>query len=329
MLRASVFAVWREGARMTEVDRSRRFLLAVVLLFYPAALIAAWIVGLAIDLESFLYGTVVVAVAATALAALCRWRALPTLGAYVEVEACGLLVTAPIIVSVYAAHRLGYSLADEQLLQMDAVFGVDWVSMIRFVDMHPALAHWLNIAYASFGIQLLLLPIILCFTGQVARAYQMVSIYGVICAISSVISIWFPALGTYAMHNVDPDSLRFLNGRMGVVFLGELNAVRSNPDFVLSLARAEGIMTFPSVHAAVAMLCAWAAWHTKWLRLPIFVLCVLMATSAAIVSNHYIVDIVAGFGVAGVSISSVLIVVRGAMPRMDFANVLFTRHRQT
>jgi membrane-associated phospholipid phosphatase len=33
-----------------------------------------------------------------------------------------------------------------------------------------------------------------------------------------------------------------------------------------------------------------------------------MATSAVVVSNHYLVDIIAGFGIAGLCISAVLII---------------------
>ncbi|MFK0692459.1 phosphatase PAP2 family protein, partial [Mesorhizobium sp. IMUNJ 23033] len=196
--------------------------------------------------------------------------------------------------------------ADDQLQKMDqALLGLDWVALVTFVDDRKFLSYALNVAYGSFPYQLLALPLILASAGQVLRSYQMTLIWAVICFISCVVSIWYPALGTYSIYNVDPSDLENLQGAWGTVFLRQLNAVRDQADFVLDLTKAQGIMTFPSVHAAIAVLSAWAAWGVKWLRYPICLLNVLMATSAAIVANHYVVDVIAGIGVAGFSISAV------------------------
>ncbi len=66
-----------------------------------------------------------------------------------------------------------------------------------------------------------------------------------------------------------------------------------------------GILTFPSVHAAVAMLCAWAMWPIRPLRYPFLLLNILMTVSAVSHAGHYLADIIAGIGIAAATIAIV------------------------
>jgi membrane-associated phospholipid phosphatase len=72
-------------------------------------------------------------------------------------------------------------------------------------------------------------------------------------------------------------------------------------------------MTFPSVHAALAVLFAWSLWDWKLLgyralpllRYPALVWNILVAISAFIIANHYVIDVIAGIAVGAVSIGVV------------------------
>jgi membrane-associated phospholipid phosphatase len=57
-------------------------------------------------------------------------------------------------------------------------------------------------------------------------------------------------------------------------------------------------VSFPSYHAASAVLFAWGAWPMKWLRWPSLVLNAALCASALIIGAHYLVDLLAGFAVA-------------------------------
>jgi membrane-associated phospholipid phosphatase len=63
-----------------------------------------------------------------------------------------------------------------------------------------------------------------------------------------------------------------------------------------------GLITFPSYHAAAAVIFSWALWPTR-LRWPLLVVNVLMTASAIIVGSHYLIDIIAGCVVAAIAIS--------------------------
>ena len=235
----------------------------------------------------------------------CWKRRLFRLAPSLEALALGTFMTVPILISTYLAASLDMPLMDGPLTRADAALGLHWMGFIGLVDAHPAFAGILAFAYSSFGIQLLGLPLILGAAGRYARCYKMILSYSVACYISSFVSIWFPALGTYSTYGVAQDQLRSIDAHYGFAFLGDFTAVRQQAEFVLSAANASGIITFPSVHAAVALLCAWAAWDLKPVRYVFIAWNALMAISAVSHANHYLVDIVAGVAIAGFSIYAV------------------------
>jgi membrane-associated phospholipid phosphatase len=232
----------------------------------------------------------------------CRKRGMLRLTPGLEAAAIGTFMTVPCLIATYLAASLDLPLMDTPLMRADAALGLDWNKFIAFVDAHPALACTLARAYSSFPYQLLGLPVILGLIGRQERCYVMILSFGVICYISTVVSIWFPALGTYSMYGVTQDQLHSINAFYGYAFLHDFNAVREQPEFVLSVANASGIITFPSVHAAGAFLCAWAAWGLKAVRYPFALWNTLMAISAVSHANHYLIDVVGGVAVSALSI---------------------------
>jgi membrane-associated phospholipid phosphatase len=232
----------------------------------------------------------------------CRKRNLLRLAPALEAVSLGLLMTIPILVSTYLAASIDLPLADDALKRADAALGFKWMPFIEFIDDHPSIAHTLARAYSSFGVQLLALPLILGVTGRCERAYLMIMTYGVICYAASIVSIWFPALGTYTVYGLGQDQLQNINAYYGFASLPDFVAVREQPAFVLSIANASGIVTFPSVHAAGAALCAWAAWDLRPIRYPLAGWNLLMAVSAVTHANHYVVDVIAGITISAASI---------------------------
>lgn len=290
-----------------ELARSRRVLFGLTAVHFASVMILSAATGLRLDAWDFLPLILFAALYFGLTGVLSRRFGIVVFEGLSEVYALGLINVVPAVTATYLAMRAGMPLADDRLMAMDAIFRFDWLALVRWVDGHPLLAIGLNLAYASISWQLLLIPFVLALTGRLARSYHMIIGYVLICSISSVISVWFPAAGQYIVHGLDFKSLHFVNGELGTAFFAEFEAVRSDPHFVLRLSHAEGILTFPSVHAGVAALCAWAAWPHRLMRYPILLLNAAMAFSAMIVSNHYAIDIVAGFGVAGFCVSLTLL----------------------
>jgi len=235
-------------------------------------------------------------------AIVCRLRGFVKSSLIMEALAGGIAFSVLVLVSTYLATSLNAPLADDSLVAMDRWMGFDGAAFIRFIDGAPLLSWALMQAYTSFALQLLALPMLLILFGKPERGFGLVLAYALVCYVSSLVSIWFPALGSHVVYAIDPSSLTSVNPYFGHAFLAQFHAVREQPEFLLSLASAEGILTFPSVHAAVALLCAVSAFSVRWLGYPFLTVNVLMAIATVTHSNHYLVDVFAGFAVAAVSL---------------------------
>lgn len=283
---------------LSELTVARRLLFALTLVSYAVMFGLADVVGLTIEYSSFMLPCAYFLGTLVLFGCYCHFRQIHALGFVVETSFCLLLLVVPIVVSTYIAIRVDMPLADDLLIRSDRMLGVDWLSFVSFVDGRPILAAALGFAYQSFIWQLLALPILLVLVGQAIRAYHMIIAYALICFASSFISVWFPALGAYVVYGLTEADVVNINAHFGYFFLGQFNAVRSDPNFVLSLQDAAGILTFPSVHAAMAALCAWAGFRLKTGRYPMLILNILMATSAVTHGSHYVVDVIAGIAIA-------------------------------
>ena len=267
-----------------------------------AAILSAYLVQLRVDYSSFIFiyymsGTLYCG------ALLCIWRKDRYLAPMFESVAAGFLLTLVALITTYSAMALRYPLADAQLAAMDLALQFDWFAFIEFVDSSPLLSKLLANSYQSFSFQLLGIPIVLCILRQPIRACQFVMAYGIVCLISSIVTIWYPALGTFVVYGVAAQDLANINAHFGFFFLQDFHAVRDDPSFILSMGTASGIVTFPSVHAAVGCLAAWAMWQNRFARYPFLLLNLGMCISAVSHANHYVVDVIAGAGIAGLSIS--------------------------
>jgi membrane-associated phospholipid phosphatase len=229
-------------------------------------------------------------------------RGMDRLRALFEPLTAGLFLTLPITVATYAAIGMNMPLADAQLAAWDNALGFDWRGFVFAVDSSPAAASLLQEAYASFSKQSLFLLLFLGFQRNAARAYAFSFAFLILCLISSVVSIWFPALGTYVTYAITQDDFANINATYGFAFLEQFHSVREQEVFLLDFDKLAGILTFPSVHAGVAVLCIWAAWDSRLLRYPYLFLNLAMAVSALSHGYHYLVDVIAGFGAAALAI---------------------------
>jgi hypothetical protein len=57
--------------------------------------------------------------------------------------------------------------------------------------------------------------VVLSLTEQGIRAYAFVLAYAAICILSSLVSVWFPAVGAYASYGVSGDDRANINTHFG------------------------------------------------------------------------------------------------------------------
>ncbi|HEY6633863.1 MAG TPA: phosphatase PAP2 family protein [Rhizobiaceae bacterium] len=249
-----------------------------------------------------------------------RYRQMRECQPVLEVTLLFLSLTFALLPISYIAVRFNLPIADPWLAQMDAMLGFSWKGYVDFVDRFPLIAHGLLLAYTSFGLQLFGLPIYFALAGNASRAFAMVFAYGAIVVVAAFVSIWFPSHG--ALHHYGYGQADFLNvnTHFATSFLEQFHLTRSSERMTMVFEDAEGLLTFPSVHAAVAVLCAWAAWGSRYLRYPFLVLNVAMAASAISHGGHYAIDVPAGILLAVLAIILVKALFKDLDTRFSLAN---------
>lgn len=270
----------------------QRALLAVALLL-TAAIALPPILAFSVDFGSFLPMLAMAALFGLFLPYL-AWRKMDGLYEALEILTLTILLSFASLVLSYVGMRFNMPLADSILSSMDRHLGLSSIAVIEAVNQYPGLNVALAWSYDSFSWQLLCLPVLLYVFLSAKRAYQFLLAYAVLSTVSIIASIPFPARGAIMGQGFGPTTFAYVNED----FVAALLQFRQSQNFSLSLDIASGIVTFPSLHAGVAVICAWATWPSRWLRWPSASLNTLMFVSAVTCGSHYFVDIFAGGAIA-------------------------------
>lgn len=273
-------------------------------LSYAIILVLDWLSSLTVDYESYQLLFVIAAILYV-IAMIFGWRKFERTALGLELLSVGILFTPTIIIATYLAMAQKLPLADVELAAMDSALGFNWIAFITWVNAHPLVAIILDFCYNTFVPQLIFMPLFLCLLKMPLRGIAFVAGYAILCFISCIICIWYPALGTYSHYNVLATDVPNISSKYGYFFLEQFNAVRSNPNFILTAEESAGIVTFPSVHAGTACLLIWTTWAIPYLRYPFLVVNLLMCVGALSQANHYAVDVIAGAGIAGLTVAIV------------------------
>lgn len=194
------------GRLMREISKARYVLIGLTASSYAVVSLLATITDFKVDYSSFVASMSILALIAAAGGRITTRLQLTKTRALIDNYSCGLLLVIPIVIATYMSARLGMPWADDRLQSMDAALGFNWLNLVYFIDERRYLAILLNISYVTFQYQLVLLPALLTLSGSVLKSYQTIIIYAVVCYVSCVVSIWYPALGTYTVHGLDPQN---------------------------------------------------------------------------------------------------------------------------
>jgi PAP2 superfamily len=209
-----------------------------------------------------------------------------------------VLITAIMTPLTYVAASADFPMQDANLLAIDRMLGFDWLGYVRFVDGHPVLAAWLNYGYTMIRWPIFAIPVVLVAMGRYERVEAFTFAFGSALIVTTIISALVPAIGVYQQIGLDPATLNHINPGAYLGQLHDLPPTREGLLRHLQLLDLGGIVTFPSFHAASAVLYVWALWPARWFRPLILAVNGLMLASTPIVGGHYLIDIIAGVAVA-------------------------------
>ena len=219
------------------------------------------------------------------------------LGSTGQILLVGVLMTP----MTYIAAATNLPMQDFTLNTIDHSLGLDWRGYFDFVYSHHALLVASVFAYSMIGWPVFAVPVVLGWTGRYRRLQQFTLAFAIALVVTTIISIFTPAMGTYDFLRFMPDPNVYIPGSY-LEQLRDLPLVRAGALRHIDFDELAGIVTFPSFHAAAAVLYLWAFWPIRWFRPIAIVANCAMLLATPIGGGHYFVDVFAGIAIAALSI---------------------------
>ena len=203
----------------------------------------------------------------------------------------------------YLAASFGLPLKDDALEAADRALGFDWMALLATLNAHPTVFAIMRAFYFSLMLQAVFVVLCLAFTGRLASLRIFILAFMSAAIITIAISAVVPAQGVWSHHGfavADVSSIVPATRAAWPVYDG----LRDGTYRLLVAAGSEGIITFPSLHAALTVILIGAMWPVpgvRWLGLAAN-LVVIAATP--IDGSHYLIDVLAGIAIAIVSLAA-------------------------
>ncbi|HZR37162.1 MAG TPA: phosphatase PAP2 family protein [Nevskia sp.] len=215
-----------------------------------------------------------------------------------------LFTNAAAIFSYLLTGLSGLPLHDGRLAAVDRALGFDW----------PGLYHWLRAAhwrwllaccaYFSLGPQLILLLLLLSPLGHADRARELYLGFVISSLAVIVLGALLPAAGAFVEYRTPEAQHR--------LYVLQYLALRDGSLRAIDLGQVQGLVQFPSFHAALAVLCCHAVRGLRGLFPLSLVLNLLVIAATPSVGGHHLTDVLAGLLLAGATIA---LVARSEWPR--------------
>jgi hypothetical protein len=213
-----------------------------------------------------------------------------------------VLVTVVMAPLTYVTAAVNLPLQDANLLAIDRALGLDWAAYIGYANEHPLLAQWLSCGYAMIRWPIFAIPVILAAAHRYRRIGEFTLAFALALVVTTILSALVPAYGVYQQIGLDPAELEHIDARAYLDTVRDLAPVRAGTLRHLDLFALAGIVTFPSFHAASALLYAWAFWPVRWMRPVALLANGAMLASTPLNGGHYFIDLIAGVAIAVLAI---------------------------
>jgi membrane-associated phospholipid phosphatase len=222
---------------------------------------------------------------------------------------CTTCLLSAILQYTATAHGAPF-LIDHTLLEIDQAIGFDWFGFVAFIDQSKVASDVLLLCYNSIGVQMLAMLVLYSWRGdhEGIDAYIITLVF--LISVASVVAACLPAIGVTGIVDIAFDNTPIGGGRAGQPAFIDL---RSGALRTIDLDWMNGLITFPSGHAAFAVFSTLAARRIPYAILPVAALNILMLLSTLTHGGHYLCDVIAGSVMAAVGwwIATKLAALRG------------------
>ncbi len=201
----------------------------------------------------------------------------------------------------YVAASAGLPLWDTSFVAWDRQLGLDWMAWLKAMNDHPTWHTIFSLAYMSFALQTTAAVFGLAVSGHLLRLRTFIIGFMLASLITIGVSALVPAEGVWGHLHLTAHDYPDIVPATRDLHLHAFHGLRDGTFRQLMAEGAEGIITFPSLHAAIGLLFILAMWPVKYLRWIALLLNVTMIAATPIDGGHYFSDVIAGLVIAALS----------------------------
>jgi hypothetical protein len=186
----------------------------------------------------------------------------------------------------YGAVAIAFPYADWWLAAADAAVGVYVPSLAAWTAAHPFVNLGFRISYASLIAQFFFTILVLAAYRDRAGVWEFAFHFHVCLIITVAALTVFPAICPPAYYHFQPtiEMTRVIR-QIQLVHEGTMKIVRFD--------ELEGLVSFPSFHAAGGLIVTWAFRHRRRFFVPLALLNIALIASTFMSGVHYLVDVIA------------------------------------
>jgi len=202
----------------------------------------------------------------------------------------------------YLGAAAAFPLRDGQMIWVDRHLGLDWLAIMVSLDHRPIALDVLDGAYATFTFQLLVTAFVLVLAKRRRDLDRFFVTFVCASLLAEVASVIVPTLGPMSVlaANEEFAHLHTLGRTTADIVL----RLREGLLREIHLDAVNGIICFPSLHAAVAVIVPFTLRWNKPLFCAVVGLDSVMFLSAVPSGNHYFADVFGGVTVGAVAIAA-------------------------
>lgn len=279
-----------ESAAKPKISLNTRLVWIVMLVMAGGDTFGLMATGLSLEGKTF-YWSAFAAVGLLGVSALYVRRD-HRISALAHMAAIILVFTGVASVASYLSVVWHQPLIDDGLIAADHAICLNWPAIYGVVAAHRGLHIALIVAYYTLIPQMVILLVLLNFLGRIGRAWELIWMFIISCIGCLVVSAIWPAVGAFAHFHVE----------LTKPYIHAFASLRDGTMKIIGHERIEGLITFPSLHAALAIIYAYAARGIRFVFPTLAILNTLVFIATPIVGGHHFADLWGGIVITIITI---------------------------
>ncbi|MBP1856680.1 phosphatase PAP2 family protein [Rhizobium herbae] len=213
------------------------------------------------------------------------------------VTATGLFILFTLCGSIfnYMLLPVQFATIDGALGRIDSAMGFSWLQTMIWLSGYPFLVSLLHIVYISSLPQMIVVILILGFSGRTHSLYRFLLTGMIGVSIAMIFWFFFPSFGTAALYPLPPAVREGMALAVGPEYGAQLNRLALQGASYLTPKDVLGLIAFPSFHTVMACMAVYFLRHSRGLFFAGLALNLVMLPAIVVQGGHHLTDVLGGF----------------------------------